>query len=262
MCFPYLQSLYAVFKLSNRLLQFIHCPDGEQVDTVGRQIGTVPHHNSLNLRHIFRVSTAQQPCDAPASVRAGPAVLSLLALGQFPRQLTDGPLVRQYLVLLLQDRLLELFRGVAEVTPIVPRVKRRVFSLLLKVFRVALPGGDRRADEPAHGWVMPAETGHLVQSPETDIVSRRFRTMESAQRTDPGHRARWSGGLRCCVRIQWVVVGGGLALRRGRPGGSGVNSCDDADNGSDEGHHPGGQNHNNELQGGGGRDQFLEKSNN
>lgn len=41
-----------------------------------------------------------------------------------------------------------------------------------------------------------------------------------------------------------------------------MHGCDDADNRSDEGHHPGGQNYNNELQGCGEGDRLLEKSNN
>lgn len=237
----YLQLLYAVFELRDGLLQLIHGSHGEQVMR-GVLCGAVPHHDALQGRFL---QGAEGRCAPAPTTPAQP----LLALGQLPRQLPDGPLVRQDLVLLLQDRLPELLGGGAQVPPVLPRVQRRVIRLLLKVSGVALPSGDRGADEPADGRVVPGESSEAIQA---DVEGGRlrigtFRTVESSQGSHAG-----GGVLRSRVREQRAVVGRGLPLRRSSPGGSGVDSRDDADNRSDEGHHPGGQDNNDKLQFGGG----------
>ena len=129
----------------------------------------------------------------------------------------------------------------------------------MKVSRVALSRGDRRADESTDPRVVSGESG----DPESRLERRRlrlwgFRTMESSdQRSGPGHGAPRSRGLSNGLRIQRLVVRRRLLvwynLRR-----SGVHGGDDTDNCSDEGHHPGGQDHNDELQFGGGNDRELE----
>lgn len=257
----HLQLLDALLQLADGLLQLLHGSSRQQVAAVGLCSRAVPHHHPLQGR-LLRGSSQPRGVPAPLRAAAPPASPSspsppepLLALGQLPRQLPDGPPLAGDLLLLLPDGLPELLGGGAEVAPVLPGVQRRVLRLLLEAPRAALPGGDRRADEPADRGVVPRESRPSIQTRAESgrLRAGRFRTVESSERSGARHGAPGGGSARRSVRVQRVVVGRGLApRRRAAPGGAGVHGRDDADHCPDEGHHARGQDHNDELQGGGG----------
>lgn len=229
----YLQFFDTILQVHDGPGQLLHCPRRLQLSRGGGAHVIPGHDPAVSVPHV------------DAALRDVPLVLqAALALAQLARQLPDGPVVHQDLVVLLQDHLAELLRGGPQVRPVfVHGSEERIVRLLLlllppHILGVAVSGRDRCADQAAEAELFGGACTYLL--PEVELIqSGDFQpdaaestvglgAVQSSQRAGMGHRAglQW---LEQRLRAQGSVV----AERRGAL--PGINTGDDADDRPEEG---------------------------